>query len=99
MAPKSKSKSKSKSKASQDDTSAGASSTKLKPANSINVRHILCEKHSNKEIALGRLRKGHKFDDVAKDLSEDKARQGMIESTLFLFFYSAMFYDWNDEEE
>ncbi|KAH3969016.1 hypothetical protein HBI26_131320 [Parastagonospora nodorum] len=69
MAPKSSSKSK--------DTTAGASSSsKLKPATSINVRHILCAKHSNKEKALERLREGHKFDEVARDLSEDKARQG-----------------------
>jgi NIMA-interacting peptidyl-prolyl cis-trans isomerase 4 len=51
--------------------------SKLKPASSINVRHILCEKHSKKEQALARLRdEKHKFDDVARDLSEDKARQG-----------------------
>jgi NIMA-interacting peptidyl-prolyl cis-trans isomerase 4 len=67
MAPKSK-------KPAKDDSS--STSSKLKPATSINVRHILCEKHSNKEKALERLREGHKFDDVARDLSEDKARQG-----------------------
>jgi NIMA-interacting peptidyl-prolyl cis-trans isomerase 4 len=54
-----------------------AGPAKLKPATSINVRHILCEKHSKKEEALARLRQEHKFDDVAKDMSEDKARQGM----------------------
>ncbi|KKZ58467.1 peptidyl-prolyl cis-trans isomerase pin4 [[Emmonsia] crescens] len=48
----------------------------LKPANSINVRHILCEKHSKKEEAVEKLRNGAKFDDVAKEFSEDKARQG-----------------------
>jgi NIMA-interacting peptidyl-prolyl cis-trans isomerase 4 len=63
---------KNKSKPAKDDSAP----TKLKPATSINVRHILCEKHSNKEKALERLREGHKFDDVARDLSEDKARQG-----------------------
>ncbi|EOA90271.1 uncharacterized protein SETTUDRAFT_158872 [Exserohilum turcica Et28A] len=51
-------------------------STKLKPATSINVRHILCEKHSKKEEALEKLRNGAKFDDVAREMSEDKARQG-----------------------
>jgi hypothetical protein len=56
---------------------------KLKPATSINVRHILCEKHSKKEEALARLKQEHKFDDVAKDMSEDKARQGMW----FLFYF------------
>ena len=50
---------------------------KLKAANSINVRHILCEKHSKKEDALVKLREGVKFDEVAREFSEDKARQGM----------------------
>jgi NIMA-interacting peptidyl-prolyl cis-trans isomerase 4 len=59
---------------------------KLKPATSINVRHILCEKHSNKEKALARLIEGDKFDDVAKDLSEDKARQGPLFVPLLLDF-------------
>jgi NIMA-interacting peptidyl-prolyl cis-trans isomerase 4 len=40
--------------------------SKLKPATSINVRHILCEKHSNKERALAAILAGRKFDDVAK---------------------------------
>ncbi|PYH43257.1 peptidylprolyl isomerase [Aspergillus saccharolyticus JOP 1030-1] len=48
----------------------------LKPATSINVRHILCEKHSKKEEALEKLRNGAKFDEVAREMSEDKARQG-----------------------
>jgi NIMA-interacting peptidyl-prolyl cis-trans isomerase 4 len=51
--------------------------SKLKAANSINVRHILCEKHSKKEEALEKLRNGAKFDEVAREMSEDKARQGM----------------------
>ncbi|CAO2653110.1 Nn.00g025210.m01.CDS01 [Neocucurbitaria sp. VM-36] len=70
MAPKNKSKPK--------DTSDDASSSKskLKPATSINVRHILCEKHSKKEEALEKIRNGAKFDDVAREMSEDKARQG-----------------------
>ena len=49
---------------------------KLKAATSINVRHILCEKHSKKEEALQKLREGAKFDEVAREMSEDKARQG-----------------------
>ncbi|GFF29857.1 peptidyl-prolyl cis-trans isomerase pin4 [Aspergillus udagawae] len=48
----------------------------LKPATLINVRHILCEKFSKKEEALEKLRNGAKFDDVAREYSEDKARQG-----------------------
>lgn len=49
---------------------------KLKPANSLNVRHILCEKHSKMETVLERLGNGEKFDAVARELSEDKARSG-----------------------
>ncbi|KAF6820991.1 peptidyl-prolyl cis-trans isomerase PIN4 [Colletotrichum plurivorum] len=49
---------------------------KAKGAQSINVRHILCEKHGKKEEALAKLRDGAKFDDVAREFSEDKARQG-----------------------
>ena len=62
-----------KSKSSKDDPS---SSNKLKPATAINCRHILCEKHSKKEEALTKLRDGVKFDEVAREFSEDKARQG-----------------------
>lgn len=63
----------SKVKASKDESS---SSTKLKPATAINSRHILCEKHSRKEEAVAKLRDGAKFDEVAREFSEDKARQG-----------------------
>ncbi|RVX71155.1 Peptidyl-prolyl cis-trans isomerase pin4 [Exophiala mesophila] len=80
MAPKSKSnsgggKGKGKGSGAQEEGSTG-SSGKLKPATSINTRHILCEKHSKKEEALAKLREGAKFDDVAREISEDKARQG-----------------------
>jgi len=49
---------------------------KVKGAQQINVRHILCEKHSKKEEALEKLKGGAKFDEVAKEFSEDKARAG-----------------------
>ncbi len=58
------------------DNPEDASKSKLKPATAINARHILCEKHSKKEEALTKLKEGAKFDDVARDFSEDKARQG-----------------------
>ncbi|KAK3322452.1 peptidyl-prolyl cis-trans isomerase PIN4 [Apodospora peruviana] len=48
----------------------------VKGAQQLNVRHILCEKHSKKEEALAKIRAGEKFDDVAREFSEDKARQG-----------------------
>ncbi|KAH7402281.1 peptidyl-prolyl cis-trans isomerase pin4 [Phaeosphaeria sp. MPI-PUGE-AT-0046c] len=69
-------KNKGKAKDAAAGESSSKSSSKLKPATSINVRHILCEKHSNKEKALEALREGRKFDDVAREMSEDKARQG-----------------------
>lgn len=37
-----------------------------------------CEKHSKKEEALEKLKGGAKFDDVAREFSEDKARAGML---------------------
>ena len=41
------------------------------------VRHILCEKHSKAMEALGKLKEGLKFNEVASTYSEDKARQGV----------------------
>ncbi|MCJ1412658.1 Peptidyl-prolyl cis-trans isomerase pin4 [Ptychographa xylographoides] len=67
---------KAKGSSSTNDKAGDAGGGKLKPATSINVRHILCEKHSKKEEALTKLRDGGKFDDVAREFSEDKARQG-----------------------
>jgi len=72
MAPKNKSGDKGKGK----DAAAEKGSGKQKGAQSINVRHILCEKHSKKEEALEKLKSGTKFDEVAREFSEDKARQG-----------------------
>ncbi|MCJ1336601.1 Peptidyl-prolyl cis-trans isomerase pin4 [Bachmanniomyces sp. S44760] len=45
-------------------------------AQSINVRHILCEKHARKEEALAKLKSGSSFAEVAREFSEDKARAG-----------------------
>lgn len=47
-----------------------------KAAQTINVRHILCEKHAKKQEALAKLNAGAKFDEVAREFSEDKARTG-----------------------
>lgn len=60
---------------------AGDKSKAGKPAKAcqqINVRHILCEKHSKKEEALAKLKDGAKFDEAAREFSEDKARAGMF---------------------
>lgn len=40
------------------------------------LRHILCEKQSKSLEALAKLQAGEKFDAVATEFSEDKARQG-----------------------
>jgi NIMA-interacting peptidyl-prolyl cis-trans isomerase 4 len=76
MAPKNKQADKSKGKDADGDKNAGGS--KQKGAQSIQVRHILCEKHSKKEEALAKLNAGTKFDEVAREFSEDKARQGIF---------------------
>ena len=49
---------------------------KLKPANSVKVRHILCEKHCKAMEAMASLKQGTPFNAVAERFSEDKARQG-----------------------
>jgi len=41
------------------------------------VRHILCEKQSKILEALEKLKAGVKFNEVATQYSEDKARQGV----------------------
>lgn len=43
----------------------------------VEVRHILCEKHSKAMEALEQLQQGKKFSEVAAQFSEDKARQGV----------------------
>ncbi|GAB1320729.1 Peptidyl-prolyl cis-trans isomerase pin4 [Madurella fahalii] len=50
--------------------------TKLKGAQKVKVRHILCEKQSKSNEALERLKNGEKFDVVAREMSEDKANRG-----------------------
>ncbi|KAG5981212.1 Peptidyl-prolyl cis-trans isomerase pin4 [Claviceps digitariae] len=70
-----KSSDKSAGKAKGADKDAGGGKSKG-GAQSINVRHILCEKHAKKEEALAKINDGVKFDEVARTYSEDKARQG-----------------------
>ncbi|KAI1475992.1 FKBP-like protein [Daldinia eschscholtzii] len=60
----------------KDDKKGGG---KVKGAQSIVVRHILCEKHSKKEEALAKIREDptlSNFIAVAREYSEDKAKQG-----------------------
>jgi len=48
----------------------------LKAATAVNVRHILCEKHSKATEALQKLKEGQSFNKVAQEYSEDKAKAG-----------------------
>ncbi|GLB42325.1 putative peptidyl-prolyl cis-trans isomerase [Lyophyllum shimeji] len=48
----------------------------LKPATAVNVRHILCEKHSKATEALQKIQEGQPFNKVAQEYSEDKAKAG-----------------------
>ncbi|KAI1777921.1 FKBP-like protein [Hypoxylon cercidicola] len=63
----------------KDDKKGDAKDTKVKGAQAVIVRHILCEKHSKKEEALAEIRNNPTLDNfiaVAKVYSEDKAKQG-----------------------
>ena len=53
------------------------------------MRHILCEKQSKALEALEKLKAGEKFDAVASQYSEDKARSGVIlhSSIPALYYY------------
>ncbi|XP_035565625.2 peptidyl-prolyl cis-trans isomerase NIMA-interacting 4-like isoform X2 [Canis lupus familiaris] len=44
--------------------------------NTIKVRHFLCEKHGKIMEAMEKLKSGMRFNEVATQYSEDKARQG-----------------------
>ncbi|NXD27446.1 PIN4 isomerase, partial [Spelaeornis formosus] len=46
------------------------------PLSSLQVRHILCEKHGRAMEAMEKLKSGQRFSEVAAQYSEDKARQG-----------------------
>jgi peptidyl-prolyl cis-trans isomerase NIMA-interacting 4 len=43
----------------------------------VKVRHILCEKQSKALEALAKLKEGGKFNEIAAQYSEDKARSGV----------------------
>ncbi len=65
--------------------SGGAAETakgEKKGGTSVKVRHILCEKQSKCLEALEKIKAGQKFDEVARQYSEDKARSGV--SSLFV---------------
>ncbi|KAJ2851916.1 Peptidyl-prolyl cis-trans isomerase pin4 [Coemansia brasiliensis] len=59
------------------DDKKGKGKGKLKPANAILVRHILCEKHAKVMEAMRELKEeGVPFNKVAEKYSEDKAKAG-----------------------
>ncbi|PFH49578.1 hypothetical protein AMATHDRAFT_62894 [Amanita thiersii Skay4041] len=60
----------------KDDDGEQAKGKGLKPATAINVRHILCEKHSKATEALQKIQEGQSFNKVAQEFSEDKAKAG-----------------------
>jgi len=65
-------------------------------ANAVNVRHILCEKHSKITEALGKIQEGQRFDKVAQEYSEDKAKAGgslgwMVRGSMVAPFRDAAF--------
>merc|ERR1711917_3637 len=62
--------------ASKPEAKGDAKDSKVKSGNSINVRHILCEKQSKVLEAMAKLKDGVAFNQVATQYSEDKARNG-----------------------
>ncbi|KAH7923096.1 FKBP-like protein [Leucogyrophana mollusca] len=68
----------------------------LKAATAVNVRHILCEKHSKAAEALQKIQEGQRFDKVAQEYSEDKAKAGgslgwMVRGSMVGAFQDAAF--------
>ncbi|KAF9010189.1 hypothetical protein BDQ17DRAFT_1347716 [Cyathus striatus] len=67
---------KTKGKSAADDDDKGKGKGALKAATAVNVRHILCEKHSKATEALQKIQEGQAFNKVAQEYSEDKAKAG-----------------------
>ncbi|KAJ4000136.1 hypothetical protein F5050DRAFT_659114 [Lentinula boryana] len=68
----------------------------LKAATAVNVRHILCEKHSKATEALQKIQEGQSFNKVAQEYSEDKAKAGgslgwMVRGSMVGAFQDAAF--------
>lgn len=78
MAPKKPAQSKGKAGGASDDKSDVKSKGKDKAGTgtSVKVRHILCSKQSKALEAITRLNNGEKFNLVAQEMSEDKAKSG-----------------------
>ncbi|KAJ6576759.1 FKBP-like protein [Mycena sp. CBHHK59/15] len=67
---------KGKSKSTGEDGQEKSLKPGLKAATAVNVRHILCEKHSKASEALQKIQEGQAFNKVAQEYSEDKAKAG-----------------------
>ncbi|KAF8952746.1 Peptidyl-prolyl cis-trans isomerase pin4 [Podila epicladia] len=81
-------------KGNDDDDSKGGKA--LKTANSIKVRHILCEKQGKALEAIEKLKTGLAFNKVAEAFSEDKAKEGgslgwMVRGSMVGAFQDAAF--------
>ncbi|KAF8928799.1 hypothetical protein EDD21DRAFT_383956 [Dissophora ornata] len=81
-------------KGNDDDDSKGGKA--LKTANSIKVRHILCEKQSKALEAIEKLQAGIAFNKVAEAFSDDKAKEGgslgwMVRGSMVGAFQDAAF--------
>ncbi|KAF5329937.1 hypothetical protein D9611_010444 [Ephemerocybe angulata] len=90
--------SKGKGKPTNDDAedSKGKGKGALKAATAVNVRHILCEKHSKASEALQKIQEGQSFNKVAQEYSEDKAKAGgslgwMVRGSMVGAFQDAAF--------
>ncbi|VUZ49974.1 unnamed protein product [Hymenolepis diminuta] len=64
------------SKKSGDSAVEGNSKPVAKGGTAVKVRHILCEKQSKALEAIEQLKEGQRFNAVAEQYSEDKARSG-----------------------
>lgn len=58
------------------DASGEGKKKEAKGGTAVKVRHILCEKQSKALEAIEKLKSGMKFNEVASQYSEDKARSG-----------------------
>ncbi|XP_027196761.2 peptidyl-prolyl cis-trans isomerase NIMA-interacting 4 [Dermatophagoides pteronyssinus] len=76
MPPKGKGKGGNKNNDKSAGKSGGGETKEKKGGTSVKVRHILCEKQSKALEALDKIKSGMKFNEVAAQYSEDKARQG-----------------------
>jgi len=89
-------KKKGKASADGDEKSSSKGKSGLKAATAVNVRHILCEKHSKATEALQKIQEGQSFNKVAQEYSEDKAKAGgslgwMVRGSMVGTFQDAAF--------